>query len=441
MMIQNTLHSRCGSRSPPCCDNDDIRTCGSSNSESSTGTIVSNNTMTTKATTTTTKTMTHTTMIGTQKQQHHQRLRRPNQIHQHQYLMSSSAFSFSRYIWLLVGILIGFWYGQQLQKQQSYSNKSNQPPFLTNRNTISTTTATIPSQQIAPIVQPHHRSDGWQIIHVYNGPIPTEEKDDSFMSSSLQSSIVIPTQGTVQHDDDYNSINNSNNTKERRIVWYSQAHQDELIIGMLHKNRTNGYYIDLAANDAKQLSNTYALQQYYNWSGLCIEPNPIYWYNLSYYRRSINSNSNSNCIILGAVIGSPFYKEEEIYFRFHAGDHGGIANDGFNNGKRWQKESQRRYTIPLIDLLQKYNVPNVIDYLSLDVEGAETYILQNFPFHLYHIKIITAERLRGPIRHYLNQNGYKFIQKLTKWGESLWVHTSYYNDIDWTILQQYNFPI
>ena len=61
----------------------------------------------------------------------------------------------------------------------------------------------------------------------------------------------------------------------------------------------------------------------------------------------------------------------EVYFRFEAGDHGGIADEGFDNGKRWQRSSERRYTVPLLEILRdRARAPVTIDYLSLDVEGA-----------------------------------------------------------------------
>ena len=40
------------------------------------------------------------------------------------------------------------------------------------------------------------------------------------------------------------------------------------------------YFVDLAANDPIDLSNTFKLEQM-GWEGLCIEPNPVYWYRLS----------------------------------------------------------------------------------------------------------------------------------------------------------------
>ena len=59
-----------------------------------------------------------------------------------------------------------------------------------------------------------------------------------------------------------------------------------------------------------------------------------------------------------------------MYFRFEAGDHGGIAGEGFDNGRRWQAQSEKRFTVPLEEILdRRVYAPQVIDYLSLDVEG------------------------------------------------------------------------
>lgn len=39
--------------------------------------------------------------------------------------------------------------------------------------------------------------------------------------------------------------------------WFSQVHQDEIVVDILG---TKGYFIDLAANDAKELTNTLGLE-------------------------------------------------------------------------------------------------------------------------------------------------------------------------------------
>jgi hypothetical protein len=52
--------------------------------------------------------------------------------------------------------------------------------------------------------------------------------------------------------------------------WFAQVHQDEIVLDLIGPD---GYFIDLAANDAKDLTNTLALERH-GWKGLCVEPNP-----------------------------------------------------------------------------------------------------------------------------------------------------------------------
>ena len=55
--------------------------------------------------------------------------------------------------------------------------------------------------------------------------------------------------------------------KSERRDWYSQWRQDE-VVATLFRGKRNGYFIDLAANHAYKLSNTYALEQKYDWNGV-----------------------------------------------------------------------------------------------------------------------------------------------------------------------------
>jgi hypothetical protein len=97
--------------------------------------------------------------------------------------------------------------------------------------------------------------------------------------------------------------------------------------------------VDLAANDATLLSNAYALEKYYGWKGLCLEPNPDYFHNLSHYQE--------NCDLVAAVVGRA--RMEQVYF-YEAGDHSGIL--GFNNPERFKERSKQEYTITsLINLV------------------------------------------------------------------------------------------
>jgi hypothetical protein len=67
-------------------------------------------------------------------------------------------------------------------------------------------------------------------------------------------------------------------------------------------------------------------------------------------------------------------------------------------------------TISLEDLLAKHGAPQKIDYLSIDTEGSEFEILNNFNFDKYQFTIITCEHnftpARGEIFSLLTKKGY-----------------------------------
>lgn len=364
---------------------------------------------------------------------------------------STAKFSFYSTVYLctscaLLGYLVGFLHCRILILQDTAGiNSFDVAPVM-----LSTTgdDRKAPSLNVWQGTEFHQGSDGWKSVHVHYG--------------TRKHLIDSP---TAIHKDIDTTTANDNNKNTTTTMWYSQARQDEIVAALL-RHKKSGYFVDLAANDATHWSNTYALERSLDWNGLCIEPNPIYWKNLSY----------RTCTVVGAVVGGA-QRQEDVYFRYEAGTHGGIADEGFDNNRRWQKSSQHESMVPLLEVFQKAQVPRVIDYLSLDVEGAETLILTNFPLKEYRIHIITAERLKGPIRVYLKEHGYEFIkvgwmtaivsrtsesgfsfriqlmilllirispsrlQKVTRWGESLWVHSESIPHLNMKALDAISFPV
>lgn len=163
----------------------------------------------------------------------------------------------------------------------------------------------------------------------------------------------------------------------------------------LFHHKTNGYFIDLAANDAHALSNTYALEKELNWTGLCIEPND------SYYKSHIYAR---NCTIVGALVGETLNEEVPVAFR---GFNGGIVNEKTDNKPNARGSIvDYRKTTTFAQILKKFQAPHVIDYLSLDVEGAEEMVMSSFPFDEYIISVLTVERPTVALKHKLRENGY-----------------------------------
>lgn len=200
---------------------------------------------------------------------------------------------------------------------------------------------------------------------------------------------------------------------------YSQVLQDKIILALTKANDEKSqdkvakqkFFVDLAANDAIALSNTLHLEQN-NWEGVCIEGNPEYWYNLGRYRK---------CTAVGAFVGgkpSEDGKEVEIALK---GVYGGIVAEGMDNAK--EQSTVKRELVSIYTVFKETNVPSMIDYLSLDVEGAESLVMSDFPWEDYKMRFMTIERPKDDLRGMLQANGYVMVNKqLSQWGETLWAH-------------------
>ncbi len=197
----------------------------------------------------------------------------------------------------------------------------------------------------------------------------------------------------------------------------SQVGQDEVIMKLINRHEQNGgesrhYFVDLAANAAVNLSNTLYLEKN-GWNGLCIEGNPMYWYELSAFR---------TCTIIGAFIGG---KEDgkQVGVKLSNKAFGGIVGESLDNKNG---EEAKRNLVSISTVFVETNVPTVIDYFSLDVEGAEMLVMENFPFEKYKVRFMTVERPRPDLVALMTKHGYKRNPKdFVHWGESLWFHPDF----------------
>lgn len=215
--------------------------------------------------------------------------------------------------------------------------------------------------------------------------------------------------------------------KPKEMPTYSQAKQDMLVLALMDANdekiresqgpslrstpRSNRYFVDLASNDATVFSNSYLLEKN-GWNGLCLEPNPIYWYGLAAYRK---------CTIVGAFVGGTQEEDgKEVDVQLSNGVFGGIVGEGMDNNDK--KKNEKRNLVSILTVFQETNVPKIIDYFSLDVEGAETIVMDKFPWGSYKFKFITIERPKDDLKNMLEANGYIQAMEVTDWGETLWIH-------------------
>lgn len=242
---------------------------------------------------------------------------------------------------------------------------------------------------------PSSYDNGWHDISVYFGDRNSINEEGGSQSQLGQDDIVSNLMSLYQR-------NSSSKTKKDTVRRTTDVPDDQM------------YFVDLAANDAVSLSNTFKLEQK-GWDGLCIEPNPVYWYRLSHRK----------CAVAGAFVGGKT-DMQQVDVSLSNKALGGIVGDHYDNKEDDDKddevEYEKRYTVSIKSLFQKFNVPQRIDYFSLDVEGAETLIMEDFPFDDYTVHFMTVERPKLELQKLLKDHDYHFVLQLVSWGETLWVH-------------------
>jgi FkbM family methyltransferase len=171
----------------------------------------------------------------------------------------------------------------------------------------------------------------------------------------------------------------------------SQLRQD-LFVLFVTDFKQNGYFIEAGASDGVTFSNTFTLEKNFNWQGILIEPG-------TYWKESLSKNRICH-------IGyKALWKENSSVLFNEIQNKPILSHISSVNLNSWMfdinQETKQQYVVPsitLIDVLNHYNAPNTIDYLSLDIEGSEYDVLSVFDFIKYDINIITVEHNYSPNR-------------------------------------------
>lgn len=207
---------------------------------------------------------------------------------------------------------------------------------------------------------------------------------------------------------------------------FSQSKQDKIVLSFL-KEKENGYFVDLASNHWQVLSNTYRMEAFNKWQGVCIEPHPMYLEGLL---------SNRKCKVFTCAVGSN--DNEIVKFRFLKGDKGvfaGVVGEGMDN-EGSQADDKEVASVSLTTLLDFAKAPAVMDYLSLDVEGGEFQVVKGLDHSKYTFHVVTVERPKANTHHALARAGYRFVYMMTTFGECIYLHRSIPNYTE--LMQQYH---
>jgi FkbM family methyltransferase len=200
----------------------------------------------------------------------------------------------------------------------------------------------------------------------------------------------------------------------------SQLGQDLEVLNV-YKHKQDGFFVEIGAFDGISLSNTYLLETEYNWRGICVEPIVEHYNNLVLNRpRSLCSNN--------AV-----YNKTGLTLNFdvaHASNMLSGISENIDHHKSTVESAKTTIqveTISMNDLLDKFNAPRFIEYLSLDTEGSEFEILKEIDYSWYTFGLIDVEHnfvepRRSQIKRLLTLNGY--VYKCQNEFDDSYIHSS-----------------
>ena len=200
--------------------------------------------------------------------------------------------------------------------------------------------------------------------------------------------------------------------------YYGQNQLDEKIETFV--NFDNGFFVELGANDGINQSNTYYFEKYRGWNGVLIEPIG------QKYLECIKNRSNKNKIFCNACVSFDYDKK---FVEMTYSDLMTISNIEESNiksssehiqvGMKYLQEGEKSYNFGCIadtlnNILLKSNAPKKIDFLSLDVEGAELEVLKGVDFDEFSFKFMLIEvRDIKRLENFLNQHGYILEKKFS----------------------------
>jgi hypothetical protein len=217
-------------------------------------------------------------------------------------------------------------------------------------------------------------------------------------------------------------------SKHLKYTYGDQKGQVDFLINNVFDYENNGlpkcgFFVDLACGDGLWVNNTYFLEKHLGWSGLLFEANPR-------YKDTIIKNRSSK-LVTDCVTDE---KGSTVRFRIDNGILGGIVSDETDNSEQIrgsQLKSAEIINISTTSLeseLDAVNAPALIDFLSLDIEGAEWIAMRTFPFDRYRFKCMTVERPNKALDMLLEKNGYRQVAHLS--FDVVYVHNDFMQGVN-----------
>jgi FkbM family methyltransferase len=149
--------------------------------------------------------------------------------------------------------------------------------------------------------------------------------------------------------------------------FYHDLYNDLFYKNIIFPNKKNGYFAEVGALDGMIMSQSYLFEKVLNWKGIVVEPNPV-WKDALFSHRECNVSTEAVSDKRG--VSTFECREIPAFSGLKSSVNDARMSDIIN-------EFDVK-TITLCDLFDKFNAPEEIDWVSIDTEGAELVILEQF---------------------------------------------------------------
>lgn len=199
-------------------------------------------------------------------------------------------------------------------------------------------------------------------------------------------------------------------------MFYSQDNQDRYLEQCIFKGYKNGVYVDVGAHDGITINNTWYFAKNNGWKGINIEPIKSVYDKLTVNRPN---DININCAVCN-LDGKTDFICNEGYTEMISGIKNTFDPRHLNRLHRENHQMGSTTTIITVDtkkletIFDEHSISHV-NYLSIDVEGAEFEVIKSIDFNKVFIDVIGFENnyndVSAPIVKYLEQHNFKIIHK------------------------------
>ena len=205
--------------------------------------------------------------------------------------------------------------------------------------------------------------------------------------------------------------------------YFSEAGQDMLVKDNFFKNQKSGFFLEIGAFDGIEGSNCYYFEKFMNWQGIAIEASPLQFEKLK---------KNRNCKLMNIAIGSEnkqveFYEVIEGFTQMS-----GINNTNYQNSfnRIINKSKSKINKIKIDSTVLSEIIPNnqIIDLLSIDIEGNEFEVLNSIDYDIYEIKVIILENNIPENLNYLkffSEKNYSYYDRVGM--DEIYYNNKYFN--------------